>query len=114
MTEDVSKQEDTSSAILISHVRHEDRTPFATIIADKNGNWSLSICNKKDRFIKKRGVSIATGRLLMGSEITWPNRKDSTLIVGALRKMTRRASKYFKKSNYTIDITCIPRQCRIS
>lgn len=112
MKEDVSKP-DLSTSLLISHVRHEDRTPFATISVDKNGNWGMSICNKKDRFNKKRGVSIAVGRMLMGSEITWPNRKDSALIVESLRKMEERASKYFKNNHYSINKTNIPVSLKI-
>ena len=64
----------------IKHLRDIQRRPFATIVQDDNGHFGVSICNDNDRFNKKLGVTIATGRAMVGSEPHYPNKKVSVAI----------------------------------
>ena len=59
----------------IRHLRDVKRRPFATIVEDDNGCIGVALCNDNDRFNKKLGVTIATGRARYGTEPDYPNKK---------------------------------------
>lgn len=59
----------------IKHLRDLNRRPFATIVENEHGHFGVALCNDNDRFNKKLGVTIATGRARYGSEPDYPNKE---------------------------------------
>ena len=50
---------------VIQYVRNKKRVPYGVLVAVKNSDGftcGYSLCNKKDRFNKKRALEIALGR----------------------------------------------------
>lgn len=46
----------------IFYVRDDAGVPFATVVTNGDGDFGVSLCSSKDRFVKKKGRMIATGR----------------------------------------------------
>ena len=46
----------------IFYVRDDAGVPFATVVTNGDGDFGVSVCSSKDRFVKKKGRMIATGR----------------------------------------------------
>lgn len=46
----------------VFYVRDDAGVPFATVVTNGDGDFGVSLCSSKDRFVKKKGRMIATGR----------------------------------------------------
>lgn len=113
------------SKLLVEHIRDKEGRPFATVVSDGIDRVGLSICHNrmekpvrpkqdgeysalfepiKDYFNKRRGITIATGRMDWGVEellTLVPNRTIDNItlfdiIQHKLDIMLKRAIKYFK------------------
>lgn len=63
--------------MLIKHLRDEFNTPYATLVAIKDGDKvkiGCSICCPKDHFNKQRGIKIAKERAEKDKHVKVPNR----------------------------------------
>lgn len=89
--------------MIVKHVRKNDGTPVATLVAEKTNpnevaiSWSL--CNKKDNFNKHVGITVAADRLKLAntdnSHIPHIIKKNMGIFVG-------RAMKYFRANNVMV------------
>lgn len=82
---------------IIKYMRDEKGAPFGVIVAKRIGdevNIAGSLCNKKDRFCKKIGKTIASGRAENASH-KYVDNIPQTLLSGVF-SMAERAQKYFK------------------
>ena len=92
--------------LLITHVRNTNNDPIATIVTNKDGMLGLSICSEKEkRFNRKRGREIAIGRMAVGSEVVFPNRKKSEkkAILNAIENLEERGKKYYKNPSFELE-----------
>jgi len=81
---------------LMQYVRDRKGNPRGVVIADSLDNnirlgWSYANFRAGDKFNKKRGIEIASGRLETGTNQTVPND-----VIPILENMAGRAKKYFK------------------
>lgn len=76
--------------MLIEYVRQNGRA-VGVVVAVEKGATGWSKCCKRDVFNKERGLQIARGRALAGS-----NTKPPTIIIPYLNKMQDRAMRYYK------------------
>tara|TARA_R110000868_G_scaffold176609_4_gene414508 strand:+ start:15991 stop:16293 length:303 start_codon:yes stop_codon:yes gene_type:complete len=55
---------------IIRHIKDDDGIPFATVAVHRDGSFGWSICNRDygDRFVRKIGREIASGRLKSGKQ----------------------------------------------
>lgn len=104
--------------ILVHYLRDEYRNPFGCIVMIDKENIGVSICNPKDRFVKKFARNIAIGRALVKKDYmsnvptnrmvygyygdadprTWdqPLISMKQYIEEAVEYVKKRAEKYFK------------------
>jgi hypothetical protein len=81
--------------MLIEYVRYRGKKVGVVVATNKHEiGWSQ--CCKRDRFDKKRGLEIATGRAKLGTEAIPAKIKNKDIVTPILDKMANRAERYFK------------------
>ena len=81
--------------MLIEFIRNENREPIGCVVAVDRDCIGVSLLNPKDRFNREVARNLAAGRALSGAipEVTG---KKEILVEKAIRRMARRAHRYFK------------------
>lgn len=84
---------------LISYSRDKNRNPTGVLVAIKTGgngefNIGYAQCRKNDKFHKKMGLEIATGRAEINNYKDWD--KVPVNISKMLPKFIKRCEKYYK------------------
>jgi hypothetical protein len=82
--------------MLVYYVRNEARKMVGAVVAIGKDQVGWSQCSPKDRFDKKKGVLIASGRADKGTKVRMREDETATLIRDALAVMEDRARRYFK------------------
>jgi len=82
---------------LVTYVRDLEGRPFATIVATGRGQLGVATCRPNDKFTKKLGREIATGRALKGVELEacYPE-TEKCVFEYQIEIMKERSRKYFK------------------
>ena len=80
-----------TSPTLIKYVRDKNRNPRGVIVAVGRGMVGFSLTNKKDRFNKNLGISIAINRAYQGFNVDIPKS-----IFEDFHNMIDRSQRYFK------------------
>lgn len=95
--------------MLIKHIRNESGHPYGVVIAQLIGDevyvgWSLVNTKKGDRYNKRLGKNIATGRVFNMQEIANGSHEVPIKAVIPILDMYERARRYFKQAkNMPID-----------
>jgi len=84
---------------LITYVRDKQANRLVgTVVAIDAGEVGWSQCCKKDQFDKKRGVQIAYGRAVKGTQAKMAM-STKELMNDAVEEMDQRSRHYFKTSS---------------
>ena len=76
---------------LIQFVRNDKGVPIGCFVGFDKNNIGWSLCNKKDKWDRKKAKEIASGRAVLGSSTPVPKS-----IYGDWLKFCERCEKYFK------------------
>lgn len=80
-----------TSPVLVKYVRDKHRNPRGVIVAVGNGMVGFSLANRKDKFDKELGKSIALNRAFQGFNVDIPRS-----IFEEFHHMMDRSERYFK------------------
>lgn len=91
------------SADYIPYVNYEKGKKFGVVVAIDKDILGWSLCNKRDRFNKEKGLAIALGRAALASEMTASERFDfynrvPDSLVDLFEEIRDRSEKYYQAS----------------